>query len=34
LTIASFVDHDRFNIFGLKLIWRNWIQVHWARDDL
>jgi len=29
VTIASFVEHDRSKIFGLKLIWRNPIQVRW-----
>jgi len=29
VTIASFVEHDRSKIFGLKLIWRNRIQVRW-----
>ena len=29
VTIASFVEHDRSKIFGLKLIWRNRTQVRW-----
>lgn len=29
VTIANFVEHDRSKIFGLKLTWRNRIQVSW-----
>ena len=29
VTIANFAEHDRSKIFGLKLIWRNRIQVRW-----